>query len=64
MANDKSGNQSATKFSDLGTKEKSLVEQRLKALAEINRQRALAVDAHLELVRHGIIDFRAMADCW
>jgi hypothetical protein len=52
------------KYSDLSRDDQKLVEQRYTALAEINRQRALAVEAHFDLVRRGFIDFRQVADCW
>ena len=64
MPTAKSRNATAGKFADLGREEQKLVEQRFTALAEINRQRAFAVEAHFDLIRRGLIDFRQVADCW
>lgn len=64
MATKKSSDPSTASFSELGTDERALVERRFNALAEINRQRAKAVEAHFDLVRRGVIDLKDMSPCW
>jgi hypothetical protein len=64
MATEKPSKATSGKYSDLGRDGQKLVEQRFTALAEINRQRAKAVETHFELVRRGIIDLRDGPACW
>lgn len=57
-------NKAPVKFADLSAADQSAVEAHFHVLAEINRQRAKAVDAHMDLVRRGLVDFRAVAVGW
>lgn len=64
MPTGKARDLTTAKFGDLSAKDQAFVEQRFHAIAEINRLRASAVEAHLEMVRRGLIDFRSIADSW